>query len=471
MNRPLQILKYLLSDAIAASLAYTAVFTFRKSIIEPKLFGDNVLLLYDKKFFLSLLAIVAFWLVIHTITGVYRNIYRRSRLKEFIQTFSMSLLGSVFLFFAIILDDYIDSYTSYYQSFAILFGVHFSLTAFGRLILSSRTAHRIHSRKIGFNTLLIGSNENALELYQELESQRRASGFLFKGFVHINGGHNHALEGNVPHLGHFKNIDAVLTEHAVEDVIIALETSEHDQIGQILNKLEGRPVNVKIIPNMYDILSGQVRMTSIMGAPLIDISHEIMPAWQQSSKRILDVLISIFCLIILSPVYLIIGLVVKMTSAGPVLYSHERIGLHGKPFMIYKFRSMYQNSESNGPALSKEGDPRITPFGRFLRRSRLDELPQFYNVLKGDMSMVGPRPERQYFIDKIVQVAPHYKHLQSVRPGITSWGQVKYGYAENVDEMVERLKFDVLYIENMSLLVDLKILIYTVLIVLQGRGK
>jgi len=228
---------------------------------------------------------------------------------------------------------------------------------------------------------------------------------------------------------------------------------------------------VKIIPNMYDILSGQVRMTSIMGAPLIDISHEIMPAWQQSFKRMMDVFISIFCLILLSPVYLIIGLIVKFTSKGPFLYSHERIGLHGKPFNIYKFRSMYQNAENNGPALSKKDDPRITPFGKFLRRSRLDELPQFYNVLKADMSMVGPRPERQFFIDKIVQVAPHYKHLQSVRPGITSWGQVKYGYAENVEQMVERLKFDVLYIENMSLLVDLKILIYTVLIVLQGRGK
>ncbi|NCG29796.1 MAG: lipid carrier--UDP-N-acetylgalactosaminyltransferase [Bacteroidetes bacterium] len=161
----------------------------------------------------------------------------------------------------------------------------------------------------------------------------------------------------------------------------------------------------------------------------------------------------------------------KVHIKGPFLYSHERIGLHGKPFNIYKFRSMYQNAENNGPALSKKDDPRITPFGKFLRRSRLDELPQFYNVLKADMSMVGPRPERQFFIDKIVQVAPHYKHLQSVRPGITSWGQVKYGYAENLEQMVERLKFDVLYIENMSLLVDLKILIYTVLIVLQGRGK
>lgn len=471
MNRNLQVFKYILSDAIGAAVAYFAVFTFRKSVIEPRMFGENVLLLYDQKFFLSLAAIVLFWIGIFSITGVYSSIYRRSRLKEFIQTFSTSLLGSIFLFFTIILDDFIDSYKSYYLSFTILFGTHFLLTAFGRLVLSTITARRIHNRIIGFNTLIVGSNTNALQLFEELNAQRKSSGFIIKGFVHINGGKNHALDDVLPHLGHFREIDEVLEKHAIEDVIIALESSEHDKIGQILNTLDGRSVNVKIIPKMYDILSGQVRMSSILGAPLIDINQEIMPVWQKSVKRIVDVVISILSLIILAPVFATIALLVKLGSAGPVFYSHERIGLNGKPFRIYKFRSMYQDAEKNGPALSSENDSRITPFGRFLRRSRLDELPQFYNVLIGDMSMVGPRPERQFFIDQIVKEAPHYKHLHKVRPGITSWGQVKYGYAENVEQMIERLKFDVLYIENMSLLVDLKILIYTVLIVLQGRGK
>ena len=212
-------------------------------------------------------------------------------------------------------------------------------------------------------------------------------------------------------------------------------------------------------------------MTSIFGAPLIQINHEIMPAWQKSAKRVLDISVSIIAIILFLPFYMITAILVGFSSSGGIFYSHERIGINGKPFTMYKFRSMYSDAEKDGPQLSSQEDPRITPFGRFMRKTRIDETPQFFNVIKGDMSLVGPRPERQYFIDQIMERTGHYSHLQRIKPGITSWGQVKYGYAENVDEMIQRMKYDILYLENMSLFVDFKILIYTVLIVLQGRGK
>ncbi|MFM9004633.1 MAG: sugar transferase, partial [Flavobacteriales bacterium] len=226
-----------------------------------------------------------------------------------------------------------------------------------------------------------------------------------------------------------------------------------------------------IIPDMYDILSGSVKLNSVYGVPLIRINQGNMPLWQFAIKRLLDMVCSILALILLSPLMIVIACAIQYPSRGPVFFSQQRLGRYGKPFRIYKFRSMVVDAEAEGPKLSSENDPRVTKVGRVLRKTRMDEIPQFFNVLIGEMSLVGPRPERDFFIEQIMEKAPHYRHLHRVRPGITSWGQVKFGYAENVDQMIQRLKYDILYIENMSLAMDIKILFYTVLIVLKGTGK
>lgn len=473
MNKITQTLKYIIADLISAASAWTLFYIFRKLYIETQKFGKPIPVIFDNQFYYGLIAIPLIWIISYYFTGTYKNIYRRSRLKEAGQTLLSSVIGVLIIFFTLLLDDEVGSYKHYYQTFTTLLVLHFGLTATLRFILSSITNRKIHKRVIGFNTLLVGSNKNALNLYNEMENLHESSGNKFVGFIHIDNknGHSEDLKKSLPHIGELADLKTAISKYQIEEVIIAIETFEHENLSKIITELDNEQVIIKVIPDMYDILSGSVKMTSIFGAPLIQISREIMPAWEQSLKRLFDVTLSFIVLTAFGWVYLLVALAVKLNSKGPVFYSHERIGLHGKPFMIHKFRSMYSDAEKNGPALSSKNDPRITPVGKFLRKVRLDEIPQFYNVLIGEMSIVGPRPERQYYIDLITKQAPHYKHLHKVRPGITSWGQVKYGYAENVPQMIERLKYDIIYIENMSFGVDMKILIYTTLIVIQGRGK
>lgn len=471
MNKPLQTIKYIFFDWLAAAIAWFSFYVYRKKSIEPLKFGYDIPLEFDTQFYYAIAIIPVFWLIIYASFGMYRNVYRVSRLKEFGQILGLSVFGTLIIFFALLLDDEVATYKNYYVLYFTLFALHFGFTSVFRFILSSITAHKIHGRKMGFNTIIIGSNEKAVELFKEMEAQPKSSGNKFIGFTHVNESEIHKMTSFLPHMGNCVDLKKVVEENAVEEAIIAVESSEHNQINKIINELSQSKVIIKVIPDMYDILAGSVKLSSLYDAPLIHVNPEIMPAWQQAFKRVIDIFVSLCVLVIGFPIYFFTAIGVKLTSKGPIFFSQERIGQHGKPFRIYKFRSMYIDAEKHGPALSSKDDPRITPFGKWMRKTRLDEIPQFWNVLIGDMSLVGPRPERQFYIDQITIEAPHYYHLLKVKPGITSWGQVKYGYAENVEQMVQRLKYDILYIENMSLLIDFKILFYTVLIVLKGSGK
>lgn len=459
-----------LVDYLSAFLAWILFWGYRHYLLGDLSFWSSWHIFGPRDYIMSLLIIPGGWLVLYMLSGTYFDLYRKSRLDEINRTLISCILGSILVSLFIFANDATD-YSYFIKTTGRYLFIHVSATLFARLLILNHVKNKLIEGSVGFNTLMIGGNKKAIDIYKKVTGSPKVLGNKFKGFIYSTKENGNGMSNYLPQLGHLSDLEKIIDENDIEEVIVGVDTSEHHLLENIITRLSYRPVVVKIQPDLYDIISGSVKTSNVYDAVLIHIYPDLMPDWQRVCKRAIDIIASLVALIVLSPFLLIAAIKVKLSSEGPVIYKQQRIGLFGKPFYIYKFRSMYINAEEKGPALSSTEDPRITKWGRFMRKWRIDELPQFVNILKGDMSLVGPRPEREYFIGKIIETHPHYKYLHKVKPGLTSWGMVQFGYAENVDEMVERMKYDLLYIENCSLVLDLKIMMYTLNVLFQGRGK
>ncbi|MDX5348171.1 MAG: sugar transferase, partial [Hymenobacteraceae bacterium] len=376
MIRNIQKFKLMAADFLAAVLAWIAFYILRKYILAEIREGISFFLIG------SAVMIASFWMILYILIGQYRDVFRKSRIKEISHLAQISFLGAIIIFFVLLLDDEgVRNYQQYYKTISTYFFLHFVITAFLKVIVVTNTQSLIRKGKIYFNTLIVGSNVSAWEVYTELEKNNAQLGLKFIGFLNVFQKIDQKLAVNLKGLGYYQKLPELIKKWKIEEVVIAIEPSEHKKIEEILGLLEGENVRVSVIPDLYQILLGSVKVNHLFGTPLIEIKQNLMPVWQEVLKRLMDIVASFLFLLFMFPVYAVIALMVKMSSPGPVFYKQERIGKGGIPFKIYKFRSMYTDAEKMGPSLSKDDDPRITPWGKFMRKVRLDELPQFWNVL------------------------------------------------------------------------------------------
>jgi exopolysaccharide biosynthesis polyprenyl glycosylphosphotransferase len=426
----------------------------------------------EPDFFLPMIAICVYWLIVFFFFGLYQSWYAKSRFDESTTIFKATIFGGLVLFFVIFVDDRGVESPLHTRLLILIYSVLIvGLVGSGRF-LQHTFQRRLLEAGVGVhNTLIVGWSAKAMELFDAVQLYP-ALGYRVVGFVPVN-----VLEKSpssykgVPILETIEKLPSVIDQYEVKDVLIALDSAEHNQLLNVIGSCNSHTVSMKIIPDLYDIISGQARTNQIYGFPLIEIMPEIMQPWERAMKRIIDIVVASLVLLVGLPVWFLVALLIKLDSRGRIFYAQERVGKDGKLFHIVKFRSMLEDAESeSGPVWANKQDPRTTRFGKIMRKLRIDEIPQLMNVLAGDMSLVGPRPERPYFVEQLSKEIPLYKRRLKVRPGVTGWAQVKHKYDESIDDVRKKVQYDLFYIENMSLRMDFKILLNTIIVVLLGKG-
>lgn len=464
MNKKIEKILVLTVDFITINLVWTLFYLFR---VESGLFS----IFSEPEFLIPMFAIYMYWFLVFLFVGMYRTWFALSRFDELSTLFKTSFVAIFILFFVIFLDDYMHGEASNNRILIFIYwGAFFVFVSFGRLFVRSLQRNLLIKGFGRRNALIVGFNPKAFDMYDRVD-RYRALGLDVKGFIAVYNENIGREYKGIRVLDSYENIEKAIDETDAKEVIIALDKHHEDAMIGIIDRCDSKNVGLKIVPDLYEIISGQARTTHIYGFPLIDIMPELMPEWEKKVKRLMDISISLIILLVSLPVTLIISVLIKLDSPGGVLYKQKRSGLNGREFEIYKFRSMRNDAEKGtGPVWSQKNDPRITRVGKFIRKVRIDEIPQMINVLKGEMSLVGPRPERPFFVEKLSEEIPLYKKRLKVRPGVTGWAQVKHKYDETIEDVKTKLRYDLFYIENMSLRMDFKILFRTVFVVLFGKG-
>ncbi len=465
MNKKTEKIIVLLIDFLAINISWVVFFYIR---VKTGWFQ----LITAPEVFIPMIVVYVYWVILFTFVGMYRTWFAASRFDELSTLFKSTFVGIFILFTIIFIDDYIHNIES---SSRILIFFYWGMLIL--LIGSGRLAIRGFQRKLLIKgigrrcAIIVGYNPRAKEVHDQI-SEHPALGLDIKAYAAVNHANVGKIYKGANVIGTVDEIVKIVGETNSKEVIIALEKEDHELLVDVISKLEHKDVGLKIVPDLYEILSGQARTSQIYGMPLIDIMPELMPEWEKKLKRMLDVITSFFILIITLPITILSSIAIKFDSKGKVFFKQERSGTNGNIFNIIKFRSMYEDAEKQtGPVWSSKDDPRITFVGKIMRRVKIDELPQMINVLRGEMSIVGPRPERPYFVEKLSDEIPYYKRRLKVRPGITGWAQVKHKYDESIEDVKIKLRYDLFYIENMSLRMDFKIIVRTIFVVLFGKGQ